>query len=167
MTAELGVGLALRAVNERVQQSVARRPRVRTGGRGLGRAEKGDTCVGPGVTVTQKGLGDLALRIRTSWRVAWLEKGAHSCPCVSPCVIARHHGTRDLGGPCPPAITCVAAAGSCGLGASGLDKILPPQSRRVLSCAQSQAFVVLVWLFCSLLDFLYRPKPVSAFLHAN
>lgn len=41
MTAELGVGFALRAVNERVQQSVARRPRVRTGRRGLGRAERG------------------------------------------------------------------------------------------------------------------------------
>lgn len=30
MSAELGIGLALRAVNERVQQAVARRPRVRT-----------------------------------------------------------------------------------------------------------------------------------------
>lgn len=31
MSAELGVAFALRAVNERVQQAVARRPRVRTG----------------------------------------------------------------------------------------------------------------------------------------
>lgn len=31
MSAELGVGFALRAVNERVQQAVARRPRVRKG----------------------------------------------------------------------------------------------------------------------------------------
>lgn len=36
MSTELGVGLALRAVKERVQQSVARRPRVRTGRRGAG-----------------------------------------------------------------------------------------------------------------------------------
>lgn len=54
MSTELGLGFALRAVNERVQQSVSRRRRVRTGRRGLGRAE-GDTSVGPGVTVTQKG----------------------------------------------------------------------------------------------------------------
>lgn len=31
MSAELGVGFALRAVNERVQQAVTRRPRVRKG----------------------------------------------------------------------------------------------------------------------------------------
>lgn len=31
MSAELGVAFALRAVNERVQQAVARRPRVRKG----------------------------------------------------------------------------------------------------------------------------------------
>lgn len=34
MSAELGVGFALRAVNERVQQAVARRPRVRMEARG-------------------------------------------------------------------------------------------------------------------------------------
>ena len=51
MSAELGIGFALRAVNERVQQAVARRPRVRKGtARGLWAAapRKGDTCVGTG-----------------------------------------------------------------------------------------------------------------------
>lgn len=51
MSAELGIGLALRAVNERVQQAVARRPRVRKGtkrGRWAAAPRKGDTCVGTG-----------------------------------------------------------------------------------------------------------------------
>lgn len=47
MSAELGVAFALRTVNERVQQAVARRPRVRKGTVG-GRCEEGDTCVGIG-----------------------------------------------------------------------------------------------------------------------
>lgn len=76
-----------------------------------------------------------------------------SYPGVSPFVIARHHGTRALGGPYPPAITCDAGAGSRDLGASELDKVLPPQSRRELSGGQSQAFVIFAWLFCPLLDF--------------
>lgn len=107
MTAELGVGFALRAVNERVQQSVARRPRVRTGRRGLGPGWKGDTYVGRGVTVTQKGLpegrglqkgslgfpGGLALRIRTCPEVGLvgercLFRISDSYPGVSPFVIA-------------------------------------------------------------------------------
>lgn len=47
MSAELGVGFALRAVNERVQQAVARRPRVRKGTAwGLGGCiDEGDPCV--------------------------------------------------------------------------------------------------------------------------
>lgn len=48
MSAELGVGFALRTVNERIQQSVARRPRVRTGRRGLGQAEVGRHLRGAG-----------------------------------------------------------------------------------------------------------------------
>lgn len=75
-----------------------------------------------------------------------------SYPGVSPFVIARHHGTRAFGGPYPPAITCDAGAGSRDLGASELDKVLPPQSRRELSGGQSQAFVIFAWLFCPLLD---------------
>lgn len=50
MSAELGIGFALRAVNERVQQAVARRPRVRketAWGRWVA-ALRGDTCVGMG-----------------------------------------------------------------------------------------------------------------------
>lgn len=91
MTAELGVGFALRAVNERVQQSVARRPRVRTGRRGLGRAEKGDTCVGLGVTVTQKGLARFPRRSGLEDQ-DFLEGSlvGERCSLVSMCLVMRH-----------------------------------------------------------------------------
>lgn len=41
MSAERSIGFALRTVNERVQQSVARRPRVRAGLREPGRVKTG------------------------------------------------------------------------------------------------------------------------------
>lgn len=65
MSAELGVGCALRAVNERVQQAVARRPRVRkeaAWGRWAAALRRGTPAWEWVVTVTQRGLPERRVR---------------------------------------------------------------------------------------------------------